>query len=291
MVRTSGAGTDGGPRAGLGVGAVAAAARAAQAATGGNNDFSCRPSAAHPDPVVLLHGTFATYYEDLNFFQADLASKGYCTFSLTYGAYPQFPLVGGLAPIAQSAVEIKNYIEQVRANTGAAKVDIVGHSEGGLQSLYVTKMEGISSHINRVVALAPPTKGATASGLLTLAEKILPGGKAEFDQIVKTLGMPVFADELTGGSAVVALNDGPVAQPGVKYTILTSRTDELVTPTENSFVREPGVTNWYVQDFCPFDPVGHIGEAYDLNVWHLIDNALDPANATPIAVCVLGSPG
>jgi triacylglycerol esterase/lipase EstA (alpha/beta hydrolase family) len=274
----------------LGAGAVAAASPA-DAATGGNNDFSCRPSAAHPDPVVLLHGTFATYYEDLNYLQADLASKGYCTFSLTYGAYPQFPLVGGLAPIAESAVQIKNYIERVRTATGAAKVDIVGHSEGGLQSLYVTKMEGISSHINRVVALAPPTKGATASGLLTLAEKILPGGKAQFDQIVKTLGMPVFADELTGGSAVVALNDGPVAQPGVHYTILTSRTDELVTPTENSFVREPGVTNWYVQDFCPYDPVGHIGEAYDLNVWHLIENALDPAHATPIAVCVLGSPG
>ena len=276
--------------AALGAGAVAAAAPA-DAATGGNNDFSCRPSAAHPDPVVLLHGTFATYYEDLNFLQADLASKGYCTFSLTYGAYPQFPLVGGLAPIADSAVQIKNYIEQVRSRTGAAKVDIVGHSEGGLLSLYVTKFEGIASHINRVVALAPPTRGATASGLLTLAQKLLPGGQAQFDQIVKTLGFPVFADELTGGTAVVALNNGPIAQPGVTYTILTSRTDELVTPTENSFVREPGVTNWYVQDFCPYDPVGHIGEAYDLNVWHLVRNALDPAHAAPIRVCAVGSPG
>lgn len=270
------------------LGAVTAASPA-EAASGGNNDFSCRPSAAHPNPVVLLHGTFATYYEDLNFLQADLAARGYCTFSLTYGAYPQFPFVGGLAPIAESSVEIKNYVEKVRSATGAAKVDVVGHSEGGLQSLYLAKMQGISQEIGRVVAIAPPTHGADASGLLTLAYKLL--GQSTWDNIVKTLGLPVFADELKDGTAIKALNNGPVAQPGIAYTIITSRYDELVTPTETSFVREPGVRNQYVQDFCPLDPVGHIGEAYDLNVWHLVRNALDPAHATPILVCAVGSPG
>ena len=262
-----------------------------QAATpeGGNNDFGCRPSAAHPNPVVLLHGTFATYYEDLNFLQADLAARGYCTFSLTYGAYPQFPFVGGLKPVAESSLEIKNYVEKVRAATGAAKVDVVGHSEGGLQSLYLAKMQGIQSEIGKVVAIAPPTHGANASGLLTLAYTVL--GKSTWDTIVKTIGLPIFADELDGGAAIVALNTGPVAQPGIDYTIITSRYDELVTPTETSFVREPGVHNVYVQDSCPFDPVGHIGEAYDLNVWQLVRNALDPAHATPIEVCAVGSPG
>ena len=51
------------------------------------------------------------------------------------------------------------------------------------------------------------------------------------------------------------------------------------------------MTNEYVQDSCPFDPVGHIGEAYDTNVWHLVENALDLANATPINPCSAGSPG
>ncbi|MGH3494974.1 MAG: lipase, partial [Sciscionella sp.] len=64
---------------------------AAAATGGGNNDAGCRPSAAHPNPVVFLHGLGATYYEDLNFLQSDVASKGYCTFSATYGAYPGFP--------------------------------------------------------------------------------------------------------------------------------------------------------------------------------------------------------
>ncbi|MBE1501591.1 triacylglycerol esterase/lipase EstA (alpha/beta hydrolase family) [Amycolatopsis lexingtonensis] len=268
---------------------VLSAAVPAQAAAGGNNDFACRPSAAHPNPVVLLHGTFSTYYEDLNFLQADLASRGYCTFSLTYGAYPQFPFVGGLKPVAESSLEIKNFVEKVRTATGAAQVDVVGHSEGGLQSIYLAKMQGIQSEIGKVVAIAPPTHGANASGLLTLAYTLL--GKSTWDTIVKTIGLPIFADELDGGAAIVALNTGPVAQPGIDYTIITSRYDELVTPTETSFIREPGVHNTYVQDSCPFDPVGHIGEAYDLNVWHLVRNALDPANAAPIKVCAVGSPG
>ena len=89
---------------------------------------------------------------------------------------------------------------------------------------------------------------------------------------------------------MTTLTTGAVARPGVHYTIITSRADELVTPTATAFVPEPGVVNEYVQDFCPFDPVGHIGEAYDANVWHLVLNALDPAGAAPFP-CVVGSPG
>ncbi|AWZ06745.1 MULTISPECIES: alpha/beta fold hydrolase [unclassified Streptomyces] len=262
---------------------------AADGGAGGINDFSCRPSAAHPEPVVLLHGTFATWYEDLNFLQADLAARGYCTFALTYGAYEGFPLVGGLKPVAVSNLEIKAYVEKVRGATGAAQVSVVGHSEGGLQALYLAKMQGIQSHIKAVVAIAPPTHGTNAAGLLDLGDKLL--GRQTMERIVTTIGIPVLADEVPGGPAILALNNGPVAQPGISYTIISSRYDELVTPTETAFVREPGVRNQYVQDFCPFDPVGHIGEAYDLNVWHLVRNGLDPRRATPILVCAVGSPG
>ncbi|HEY3710057.1 MAG TPA: alpha/beta fold hydrolase [Amycolatopsis sp.] len=262
----------------------------AQAATGGNNDPTCRPGAAHPNPVVFLHGLGATYYEDLNFMQAAVAAKGYCTFSQTYGAYPGFPVVGGLRPIADSAAEIKTFIGQVLAETGASKVDIVGHSEGGLQSLYVTKTQGIADKIGTVVAIAPPAHGTTFGGLTKLAYLLGQGERDAVGQALSTLGCPACDNLITGGSAITTLNTGPIAQPGVHYTIITSRADELVTPTDTAFVREPGVDNQYVQDTCPFDPVGHIGEAYDLNVWNLVTNALDPAHATKF-LCVVGSPG
>ena len=268
--------------------AVALATGPASAATGGNNDFSCRPGAAHPDPVVFLHGLGATYYEDLNFLQSDVAGQGYCTFSLTYGAYPGFPYVGGLRPIAGSAAEIAAFVDKVRSATGASKVDIVGHSEGGFQSLYVTKTQGLAAHIGTVVAIAPPTHGTTFGGLVNLA--YLLGQRDLVGQALTAVGCGACNDLITGGPAVATLDAGPIAQAGVHYTIITSRADELVTPTATAFVDEPGVTNEYVQDFCPFDPVGHIGEAYDLNVWHLVENALDPAGAAPFP-CLAGSPG
>jgi pimeloyl-ACP methyl ester carboxylesterase len=257
---------------------------------GGNNDPSCVPSAAHPDPVVLLHGLGATYYEDLNFLQSQLASDGYCTFSLTYGSPSGFPYVGGLAPIATSAVQIAQFIDQVRTETGAAKVDLVGHSEGAFQSLYLTKTQGISADIGRVVAIAPPTHGTTFAGLYNLAYIFGSAERALVGEALDTFGCSACNDLGTGGSAVATLDDGPIAQPGVTYTIIASKSDELVTPTSTAFVEEPGVTNEYIQQFCPLDPVGHIGEAYDTNVWQLVENALDPATATPITTCSFGAP-
>ncbi len=268
---------------------VAGGASAARAA-GGNNDPSCRPTAQHPNPVIFLHGLGATYYEDLNFLQSDVAGQGYCTFSQTYGAYAGFPYVGGLRPVADSATEIKTFILGVLAETGAAKVDIVGHSEGAFQSLYVTKTQGISSHVDKVVAIAPPTHGTTFAGLYNLAYIFGQSERALVGQALSAFGCPACSDLGTGGSAVATLDNGPIAQSGVGYTIITSRYDELVTPTATAFVNESGVKNEYVQDTCPFDPVGHIGEAYDLNVWHLVENALDPANAKSF-ICSIGSPG
>src|SRR5581483_1845860 len=55
------------------------------AAPPGANDFSCRPSAAHPEPVVLVHGLGATMGENWSAISPLLADAGYCVFALTYG--------------------------------------------------------------------------------------------------------------------------------------------------------------------------------------------------------------
>ncbi|HEY2442250.1 MAG TPA: alpha/beta fold hydrolase [Streptosporangiaceae bacterium] len=274
----------------LAAGAIAVGSGPASAA-GGINDPACRPAAAHPAPVVMLHGLGANMNEDINFLQDDLAGKGYCTFALTYGAPGGQSFVGGLEPVATSAQQIKAFILAVLAETGAAKVDIVGHSEGAFQSLYVTKTQGIAGKIAKVVAIAPPAHGTTFAGLYNLAYLFGQAERTLVGQLLSTFGCPACSDLGIGGSAVATLDNGPIAQPGVSYTIIASRYDELVTPTATAFVNEPGVTNEYVQDSCPLDPVGHIGEAYDTNVWHLVENALDPAHATPIGLCSLGSPG
>jgi pimeloyl-ACP methyl ester carboxylesterase len=271
---------------GLTLGFALTAAAAPAGASGAVNVATCR-SAAHPTPVVLLHGLTANKDEDINSLQGWLAQRGYCTFSLTYGAWPIAPFIGGVRPVADSAAQIKAFIVKVLAETGAPKVDIVGHSEGGFQSLYVTKTQGIANRIDKVVAIAPPAHGTTFGGLYALAYLDGQTTRQLTDALLRTIQCPACSELGPDGKAVNVLNDGPIAQPGVHYTVITSTTDELVTPTTNAFVREPGVVNEYVQKFCPSDRVGHFGEAYDPNVWHLVANALDPTHAATFS-CVLG---
>jgi hypothetical protein len=144
--------------------------------------------------------------------------------------------------------------------------------------------------VQRVFAIAPPTHGTTFLSLYSVTAVSPQLTRPLVDQVLKTVGCAACADLLPQGDAVKRLNEGPIAQEGVSYTILTSTNDQLVVPTETSFVREEGVRNLYVQDFCPLDPVGHIGEAYDPNVMELVRNALRDDPAGP-EVCSVGFPG
>ena len=256
--------------------------RAATAPGSGFNDWGCRPSAAHPDPVVLLHGLGGNGPGNFATLGPYLASAGFCVYAPTYGeAIPGIP-VGGLTPIPQSATEIGTFIGRVLAATGAAKADLVGHSEGGFQALYGPKfVPGEAASVARVVALAPPTRGTTLAGLVTAGDDL---GASPVADAVIAAGCPALT---TGSSLVTSLNTGAVTQPGIAYTIIASTRDELVTPYGTEFVNEPGVDNETVQDFCPLDPVGHVGLAFDPDVAQLVRDALDPAQPVPVA-CTVG---
>jgi pimeloyl-ACP methyl ester carboxylesterase len=263
-----------------------AAGRATTMLSSGFDNWTCRPSGAHPEPVVLLHGLGGNGPGNFATLGPYLASEGFCVFAPTYGeAIPGVP-VGGLTPIPQSATEIATFIGRVLAATGAAKVDLVGHSEGAFQALYGPKfVPGETAKVASVVALAPPTHGTTFAGLVTIADDL--GIVPVVDTILATGGCAACTELTTGSSLVTTLNTGPVAQPGIAYTIIASTHDELVTPYGTEFVDEPGVHNETVQGICPRDPVGHIGLAYDPDVAELVRNALDPAAPVPVT-CTAG---
>jgi pimeloyl-ACP methyl ester carboxylesterase len=191
-----------------------------------------------------------------------------------------------LGDITASGKQIAIFIEKVLAATHATKVDLVGHSEGAFMSLWVPKETGLAKDINKVVAIAPPTHGTTFGGLVSVGQDF--SAMPEVDAILQ-LGCVACSQLITGGSAVRTLDQGMIAQPGIDYTIIASRTDELVTPTSTAFVEEPDVTNAYVQTTCPDDPVGHLGEAFDADIEQMITNTLDPTTAHPVT-CSIGPP-
>jgi triacylglycerol lipase len=260
---------------------------ASAASSSGYNDWSCRPTAAHPDPVVLVHGLGATGPANWGYIGPLLAANGYCAFALTYGINPAALLSqsGGQLPMEQSAQQLAAYVDQVRQATGAAKVDIVGHSEGSLMPDYYVKFLGGAAVVNRYVGITPLWQGTNLLGLGSLAAAGQASGlTGALVSLVTQGGCQSCPEFLPGSAFLTKLNSGGgPAVAGVTYTMLMTRYDELVSPYTSGVLQAPNATNIVMQDQCPFDLSGHAGMAVDPNVGQDVLNALDPAHAHAVA--------
>ena len=92
------------------VAACPSAASAAAPSPPGAN-LPCTPTTAHPYPVVLVHGTFENRFDDRQTMSPALEAAGY------------------VGEIERSARELRDFVAAVRAQTGPAKVSLLGHSQ------------------------------------------------------------------------------------------------------------------------------------------------------------------
>ncbi|MEU3050260.1 MULTISPECIES: alpha/beta fold hydrolase [unclassified Streptomyces] len=254
--------------------AATATAQTASAPSRGWNDFSCQPSSAHPRPVVLVHGTLGNKIDNWLVLAPYLVKRGYCVFSLDYGQLPGVPFFHGLGPIEESAAQLDAFVERVRTSTGAAKVDIVGHSQGGMMPRYYLKYLDGASEVNALVGLAPNNHGTTLLGLTRLLP-YFPGASDLLDRHA-----PALTAQVAGSDFLTRLNEGGDTVPGVRYTVIATRYDQVVTPYRTQFLSGPNVRNVLLQDLCPLDFSEHVAiGVLDLIAAHEVANALDPANA------------
>ncbi|MBT3165076.1 alpha/beta fold hydrolase [Streptomyces sp. Vc74B-19] len=252
---------------------TAASAQAA-APSSGWNDFTCKPSAAHPRPVVLVHGTFGNSVDNWLGLAPYLKNRGYCVFSLDYGQLPGVPFFHGLGPVEKSAEQLDAYVDRVLAATGAAKADIVGHSQGGMMPRYYLKFLGGAAEVNALVGIAPSNHGTTLNGLTALLP-YFPGAEDLLSEAT-----PALADQVAGSTFLTKLNAGGDTVPGVRYTVIATRYDQVVTPYRSAFLTGPDVRNVVLQDLCPVDLSEHLAIGlFDRIAFHEVANALDPARA------------
>lgn len=244
----------------------------------GANDWSCRPSPAHPNPVVLVHGTVENMTYNWFTLSPLLANEGYCVFALNYGqepgtwhlGLPGSSTPGGTKPVAESAVELAAFVDRVLTATDAARVDIVGHSQGGMMPRYYTRFLDGADKVDNLVGLAPSNHGSTLHGLNNLP------GVPELTAM--GLGQSVM-DQQADSEFIARLNAGRETLPGITYTVIATRYDEVVTPYESQFLDGPGVTNILLQERCPLDISGHLGISFDANALGHVLEALDPTRA------------
>jgi len=177
-------------------------------------------------------------------------------FAANFGGTPG-NLVQGTGDITQSAAELASFVTQVLAATGASKVDLVGHSQGGMMPRYYLKFLGGAPKVQTLVGLAPSNHGTTLSGLATLA--------GYFPGALQLVGVacPACTDQVQGSPFITALNAGGDTVPGVKYTVIQSRYDEVVTPYTSAFLTGPNVTNITLQNQCILDLGEHLSMTSD----------------------------
>ncbi len=256
--------------------AASAQVETVTATSRGWNDFSCKPSAAHPRPVVLVHGTFGNSVDNWLGLAPYLVNRGYCVFSLDYGQLPNVPFFHGLGPIAASAGQLDTYVDRVLAATGAPEADLVGHSQGGMMPRWYLKFLGGAAKVNALVGIAPDNHGTTLLGLT----KLLPYFPGAEDLV--SAATPGLADQIAGSAFLTKLNEGGDTVPGVRYHVIATRYDEVVTPYRSQYLSGPNVTNVLIQDKCALDLSEHVAiGTVDRVAFHEVANALDPAHATP----------
>ncbi|MDQ0747400.1 triacylglycerol esterase/lipase EstA (alpha/beta hydrolase family) [Streptomyces africanus] len=254
----------------------ATSAQAAGAPSSGWNDYSCKPSTAHPRPVVLVHGTLGNSVDNWLGLAPYLEVRGYCVFSLDYGQLEGVPFFHGLGSVEKSAAQLRDFVDRVLAATGAAETDIVGHSQGGMMPRWYLRFLGGAAKVNALVGIAPSNHGTDLNGFTHL----LPYFPGAGDLLAKST--PALADQVTGSDFLKRLNAGGDTVPGVRYTVIATRYDEVVTPWRSQYLNGPDVRNVLLQDLCPVDLSEHVAVGLlDRVAFHEVAGALDPARARP----------
>lgn len=257
----------------------------------GTNDFSCRPTARHPRPVLLLHGSGGGRQTNWGTLAPVLANAGYCVFAPTYGAlggaWPVSAL-GGMGVKTDSAWEVKQFADRVLAATGARQLDIVGHSMGTEVPTYWMKYLGGRHRVAHYVSLAPYWRQAAdeddvRSDLVAAVKRGL--------GIAPLMPTPLTSSTCPGCRKPPEVNfNRAVREPtpylsGVRYTNITTSGDRNVTPYTAGLLPGPrgsDVTNIVVQRGCPQDRSDHISIVANPRSAAMVLNALDPGHRRPV---------
>ncbi|MBZ0272458.1 alpha/beta fold hydrolase [bacterium] len=171
-------------------------------------DFG-EPGSGHRPPVLVIHGFLGTRGA-MFLLEQRLKSIGFPVFSIPLGML-------NVDDIAASARVIAERIEALAAKYGFDRINILGHSMGGLIALYYIKRLGGDRRVRRLVSIGTPYRGASmALGALVAAPWL-------------ALFMKSITQIVPGSSFLEELHAGPLPKD-VEFVSLIARNDQVVDP-------------------------------------------------------------
>jgi triacylglycerol lipase len=194
-------------------------------------------SASAREPILFVHGfsgSASNWDTMIGRFQAD----GYAASELRAFTY------NSAQSNATTAQQVSQQVDQLRAATGAAKVDIISHSMGGLSSRYYLKNLGGTANVDDWVSLGGPNHGTSTAGLCAF--------------LVSCREM------LAGSSFLNALNSGDETPGAVNYGTWWSPCDEIINPDGSVILS--GATN--TRTAC----IGHLALLTNQTVYTQVRN-------------------
>lgn len=241
--------------------------------------LTCTPGVAHAsrNPILLVPGTNLDPESNFSWnYERALKALGrpYCTVKLP------FHTMGD----AQVAGEYVVYAMRRMARDSGRKVHVLGFSQGGMLPRWALRFwPDTRKLVDDVVGLDPSNHGTLDSAVLCQASC-----------------PPAYWQQATGSSFNAALNSATETFAGISYTVVYSRTDEVVTPnldasgSSSLHTGKGRIANVAVQEICPADVSEHLAMgSYDPVGYALAIDAFThrgPARADRIASATCTQP-
>ena len=227
----------------------------------------CTASMAHANrsPILLVPGTMLNPTEFAwNWHRALTAKKWpYCTLDLPGNGMGDIQIAG----------EYVVYAIRTMHRLSGQKIDIVGHSQGGMVPRWALRFwPDTRSMVRDLVGMSPSNHGTLDADVVCL-----PGCA------------PAIWQQRNDAHFIAALNSYQETFPGVSYTNIYTNADEVVVPNfgpaASSALHSGGgrITNVAIQAVCPLDLTEHIGlGTYDATAYAIAMDALThPGPADP----------
>lgn len=215
---------------------------------------------AREHPVLLVHGTGTSREQNWSWnYWGTLREKGWevCWVQLPHSS---------LRDIQVSSEYVAHAIKLMHRASGQ-KVDVMGHSQGGLQPRWAIKWFSSSRYVADYIGIASPNHGTLVA------------------QTLSSLGgcIPACWQMRPDSEFIAALNRDDETPGHIAYTSIYTAVDELVQPPGTQDL--DGASNIMLQDLCPGRPSDHVLIAGDYITWLLVRDALiNRGNADPSVV-------